>query len=336
MTEMTMQSDSSMYRNALGVVMASVMLLVTIPGGTNLFSTVQGVFQQVFKESLPDAELPAFADKGSFTLLNITRQGVSDLREPASADTSASFSPGNEPDHGIFYAKDVHGGYAYINHALPGADHADYQWQKIEGVDPATFVAVDDNIIYSIGLDRHVHNDCDDQFAIDGDVALRDTCKANELKTQMSGYSAAKAMRTSAHEAPEAYAKDKNHVYFGGGIVQGADPASFGSFYTTHDTWSSLARDKDRIYFKGKVVDGAQADSFRIVETDPPGNPSSYAADDAYVYYSSGAELTLLPEADPNTFSISSGFCFSTRAEDCDQGVEDKNHSYYKGKIIGE
>lgn len=58
------------------------------------------------------------------------------------------------------------------------------------------------------------------------------------------------------------YAADRNHAYYDGNILSGADPATFRRI--KGDYW----RDKTRVYYYGKSVPGAEPDSFRHLGDD--------------------------------------------------------------------
>lgn len=87
------------------------------------------------------------------------------------------------------------------------------------------------------------------------------------------------------------FAKDKNHVYYSGSIIQNADPATFefiGDRYT---------KDENNIFFsyniESNIVEGADRDTF---EEYP--EKSEYAKDINYVYYLG----EILEGEDPATF----------------------------------
>ncbi|MFO0764161.1 MAG: DKNYY domain-containing protein [Candidatus Gracilibacteria bacterium] len=118
------------------------------------------------------------------------------------------------------------------------------------------------------------------------------------------------------------FAKDKNHVYFTGRIIKGANPDKFkfasGSFsqYVIDDknVWygdeaiplvdietfsylgNSFAKDKNHVYFTGRIIKGANPDKFKFAS----GSFSQYVIDDKNVWY--GDEL--LQDRDPGTFGL--------------------------------
>ena len=60
------------------------------------------------------------------------------------------------------------------------------------------------------------------------------------------------------------YGKDKNHVYYAGKEIKGADPRYFD--YISYGTTESLYfKDKKKIYFSGKEIKDADFKSFRIL-----------------------------------------------------------------------
>ncbi len=107
------------------------------------------------------------------------------------------------------------------------------------------------------------------------------------------------------------YAKDKNHVYFGTRIVQGADPETFvSSLSTASDSESfplfALGVDRNHVFIEGLVIPSADRDTFQL-DTEPGG--VDYAKDKNYVYVfrynsSRGGIFEALPNSDPQTFVL--------------------------------
>jgi len=70
----------------------------------------------------------------------------------------------------------------------------------------------------------------------------------------------------------EKYAKDKNHVFYEGKIVKGADAATFESL----DDW--YARDKDRGYYGGDAVRSSNGKTFKPID-------AYYSTDGIDIFY---------------------------------------------------
>ena len=92
------------------------------------------------------------------------------------------------------------------------------------------------------------------------------------------------------------YAKDAKQVYFGAGVLAGADAATFqgcGGLY------GELAKDAKQVYWEGKVVEGCDAASFEYLRL-------HFAKDrqHAYFCYSSGSPPKILPGSDAKTFEV--------------------------------
>jgi hypothetical protein len=95
------------------------------------------------------------------------------------------------------------------------------------------------------------------------------------------------------------YAKDKEHVYLGNTIIKGADPATFSVvgnvFHKSRNAEVEFiecyAKDKHKAYYKGAAISGADTNTFKVLT-------NGYAKDKNNVY-SSGKTLK---EADPKTF----------------------------------
>lgn len=89
------------------------------------------------------------------------------------------------------------------------------------------------------------------------------------------------------------YAKDKNNVYRGEGIIKGADPRTFeflGSYYS---------KDKYNVFYISKRIEGADPETFEYLPLDAP-TPQKYFKDKNNVYYRG----EIIKEADPKTFEL--------------------------------
>lgn len=117
------------------------------------------------------------------------------------------------------------------------------------------------------------------------------------------------------------YTKDKAHVYYSHKIMEGADPESFelvGGDYT---------KDKNSVYFKNRKIKGADVATFTFLNDAVSSNhfdeEREYAKDKASIYYS-GYKLK---DSDPATFEF---------LDDDKKYSKDKNAAYYKGKYFEE
>jgi hypothetical protein len=119
------------------------------------------------------------------------------------------------------------------------------------------------------------------------------------------------ALGPCEHEGDEFYGADRNHVFYKGKVIPGADPASFrplGEY--------EYGADQSSVFYQGKKLAGADPASFRILlwprET-PPAKPGSvylrrppgenfsiYAADARHVW----EQDRLMPDRDAATFTL--------------------------------
>ncbi len=104
------------------------------------------------------------------------------------------------------------------------------------------------------------------------------------------------------------YSKDKNYVFSGNEIVEGADSETFEHMWNTR-----YAKDKiNAYYFWGEIIEGADANSFE-------GLDYYYAKDKNNAYF----ENTAIQGADSATFEVIDY-----------EHTKDKNNEYYLGEII--
>jgi hypothetical protein len=92
------------------------------------------------------------------------------------------------------------------------------------------------------------------------------------------------------------YAKDAKQVYFGAGVLAGADPATFQGCGGLH---GELGKDAKQVYWEGNVVEGCDAPSFEYLRL-------HFAKDrqHAYFCYASGSPPMILPGSDAKTFEV--------------------------------
>lgn len=75
------------------------------------------------------------------------------------------------------------------------------------------------------------------------------------------------------------FGKDKNHVYIGAGIIEGADPVSFRLMkHLNRSGMSKYSRDDRNMFLEGNVVPGAHPDTYRKLRGD-------YAIDKGQIYW---------------------------------------------------
>lgn len=101
------------------------------------------------------------------------------------------------------------------------------------------------------------------------------------------------------------FAKDKNHAYRSGIIVEDADPATFEVLAITH------AKDKNNVYFNGKKLENADPATFELLA---PG----YTKDKNNVYFNE----TRIKEANAETFKVTGYW-----------EAKDKNYKYYRADV---
>jgi len=120
------------------------------------------------------------------------------------------------------------------------------------------------------------------------------------------------------------YAKDKNHVYYQGNILSGADPETFRptEFKRTSESWP-YTKDKNHVYYENTGLTNADPNTFETLS-----NSIGYSRDASHIYYTNrevmGADLatfTIIGDLKKNWYGY---FPYG----------EDKNHIYYEDVII--
>lgn len=124
------------------------------------------------------------------------------------------------------------------------------------------------------------------------------------MKKEVVGYDSEtfKALRFNSH------AKDKNHAYYCGRIIEGADPETFKPVNKEYSV------DANSIFYMEKRRSNASPESLRILK-------GKFALDSDSVYYS----YESISEADPETFKIlKKGYS------------RDKNYVFYENRTLHE
>jgi hypothetical protein len=101
------------------------------------------------------------------------------------------------------------------------------------------------------------------------------------------------------------YSKDKNHVYYEGDIIEGADPNSFFMLQESEinsQNFNNLkfsqtySADKNSVYFKNKKIKNADKNSFKIIKRIKKGTPEDFFtldySRDKNNFYQSGEIIT--------------------------------------------
>lgn len=102
------------------------------------------------------------------------------------------------------------------------------------------------------------------------------------------------------------YGRDSRHVFFMGGIIDGADPTTF----KTHK--DGYACDKNQAYYCGGALNGSDGKSFQSLG-------EVYARDKSQVYF----DGEIIESADPESFEVHT-YCLT----------EDKSDFYWLGKAV--
>lgn len=113
------------------------------------------------------------------------------------------------------------------------------------------------------------------------------------------------------------YAKDKNNLFYGCKIIEGAHLESF----TIDDNEQTYARDQFHVFYRGKIIEGADPASFRLYQASDNNDISQevYARDNKHAYeYGKPIE-----KADVETFQ---GLDFPYS--------KDQHHVFWHGQII--
>ena len=118
------------------------------------------------------------------------------------------------------------------------------------------------------------------------------------------------------------YIKDKNHIYFHGKILDGADVKTF-----TRISLSAVYKDNKYVYFYGRILKDADAETFQAVQKKNGG--ICYYKDKNYVYWKvqpnpKTPTIRIVEGADPETFKCVEGEIGSGK---------DKNNFYKDGAV---
>ncbi|TXI92372.1 MAG: hypothetical protein E6Q34_06565 [Burkholderiaceae bacterium] len=239
-------------------------------------------------------ELLPGADGESFVIFNFNyakdKNRVYGRGGPFDAATFVSLDPDGK------FVKDKNG--AYFETSSYGADPTGHN--LIEGADPETFewvtgvYAKDKNHVYHL------------------------------IWPTENGEDAATYVRVlDPTTRSDNWTKDKNHAYYNGRIVVGADPSTFRAFNF------EFGVDAKNLFFRNTLVPGADVATFELITEQAP----SYAKDSKQVYYDVSLEDNPIIEgADPATFTL-----FSEGQYNLPTGyAKDKNHVFYQTKLIPE
>lgn len=110
------------------------------------------------------------------------------------------------------------------------------------------------------------------------------------------------------------YAKDKNHAYYDGKIIESADPQSF-EFIN-----GKYTKDKNHVFYYDEIIFGANPKTFKLVENSFYKNIEAYDGKDNNNIYINGV---LVDGVDVNAFEIIKG-----------SYVKDKDSVYYENAEI--
>ena len=126
----------------------------------------------------------------------------------------------------------------------------------------------------------------------------------------------------------DAYAKDKNYVYYEVDSSNASDSltpipnADSATFISLENPYAAYAKDKNYVYYNGRVISGADPQTFQIlnVNTDPNSCYGGYTKDKNHIYYCA----SIVPEADSATFSLLLDSANATSSY-----AKDANHVFY-------
>ncbi len=174
----------------------------------------------------------------------------------------------------------------------------------IQGADPATFALTD---MYDLGKDAkdyylglkplHVKDMASFQILEAEHWRKDNLIWARERDQYFMREQATPIADSASFQVLQSYyAKDTKQVYFGAGVLAGADPATFQG---CGGLAGELAKDAKQVYWEGKVVEGCDAASFEYLRL-------HFARDrqHAYFCYSSGSPPMILPGSDAKTFEV--------------------------------
>ena len=131
---------------------------------------------------------------------------------------------------------------------------------------------------------------------------------------------------TSKYGTTYRYAKDRNHVYYEGSVIAGADPETFepAELRTTSSYWR-YTKDKNYVYYTDRIIADADPKTFTTLS-----RGEGYAKDKSNVYYTDAK----IKDADFATFSIIGDTQNASMWWADFLYARDKNNIYYTGKII--
>lgn len=144
---------------------------------------------------------------------------------------------------------------------------------------------------------------------------------------------------------PEAYVKDKDNVFMVEKIVSVIEEADPETFTALSDTYLRYAKDKDHVFMWGEVMEEADPDSYEIVDTYGVWH---YSKDNNYIYYGNtiipGADPNTFEVLGFGYSSdINNIFYEFLPISEADRAsftyikyalAKDKNHAYLQGSVI--
>jgi len=183
----------------------------------------------------------------------------------------------------------------------------------------------------------------------EADVATFEQVKGEDRiykdKNAVYYVSSGKHCESSIHSCPGAdletfdilesnyYAKDKNHVYKGGEILENADPATFdiSSWFSTYVKYEPISgcytmyKYSSNVYFNDDIIFEADASTFEAIERDErlyKDKNNVYS-----IFHGEGctAWLGIYKGSDPDTFELLDFY---------GKYAKDKNNVYFEGEIL--
>lgn len=103
------------------------------------------------------------------------------------------------------------------------------------------------------------------------------------------------AQITSFQPLNDYYAKDNNHVYADGKILNEADPKTFQSLKY------NFAKDNSFVFNNEKILSGVDPKTFEILDLL---GPSFFAKDKNWIYHFFNGHLFTMPEVDSSSFTL--------------------------------
>lgn len=181
------------------------------------------------------------------------------------------------------YNYEIRKGSIYVSFH-DGSDGQDVYTKKIDGADPVSFKV----------LNQEYSKD-----------------KNSVYFATVNGVSRVEQADSESFILPEGFAEDQiardaNHAYYEGKIIEGVD---LGTFQSLSEGYS---KDKNFVYLNGKKIEGADTTNFVVLSW-------PYSKDKKNIYFFN----QVLPNADSATFKVL-----------CDRKAQDKNNFYLGDKVV--